>query len=1066
MATGDFSNLAIESSGEYFTIDVENLSAAIPAGFEVGKSAWITIASDGYTGTTFTAGNGFTVDIPVYFVSASFAPSTVYNLDTFTEAGSTALASHTPDTGGAWVALVNGGTVAVAAGGGYVTWSAVTGGGQWDFYAVDSGQSDVRLSSIWTNTGTNQRLGMCFRGSNSSNYWRFETRVGASADGSILTKVVGGVSTAVTVVDADGNSVSAITGNDASGDPNYFVTSATETLQIVCNGSSIKVYFHGKLKMSATDSALATNTKHGIGTRSLGPRCTDFSVGSIAGVLTCRMASEHYVATADTTTFSADAGLLSDGVATSNAAVAVAGTNSSAIPQQPPICRHAFAVDSANELVGLFQATSGSIYVDVLAGHAYGISAVKVDVTDGSTTLSNTQTSLSLSTHVDDIYAAEAEYQGYTYIGSGVYRCGPFNLASLTDAKLTVTATAYPKRGGASVLVTDSFKIINNNGGTYTSSDQYVDSTGTLTLSSGLTADVLDNQLITGNTSGAVAITRGAHVSGSTSVAAHYMSGTFSAAETVTVTNHKQATVATGVFSSSAWNGNDANPGTSGSPVRLILKAVQNILVANHFGNVYIKGRCRTPGSTPEIQNVAAISIRTWPGQTGNVVINNSTAASKIRHLHYYADLNCATQWGTGQDSGTLFSGSGLTTEGHIAIRGLLTHARGRDGSRHIQAKPVNGSAFPNRVCFINATVQDIGTDVIAAQGALPYGRNVMGYKVANNFAFDPAMMFCVAGRDCKVAPNKLYYDTGTLVGTPAIGDIIYQSTTGYWCVITDYYDPGKLFVFDPAAGGANNQATTNRQFSDDFDASFYDPANFNQATGLPTGSADGTFGVGIVHPDGLQYAGSGNPNHNAVAINFLLSDCDGQMYYTNDVINALAVNFLAVRTQANQQLSQFGASSATDYVNSRNCLIWNFTLPNQELTCRPDSLTTRVGFQVRSTVAAKFTGGYQRHGIYDSKNVARLTGSVAGMDLTQIADVFENGVAADADYNAATNDYRPNANMPTTDDVPWAFDLLGNALVGDGSDYAGALQEVAGGSGPGDSDGDDWLVRFLVMDI
>jgi hypothetical protein len=323
MATGDISNLVINSNGLTGSFDVENLSAGIPSSFESGKSAVINVQSDGYTGTTLTSSTGWSGDLAIGFDSATFASLTTYTLDTFTEAGSTALASHTPDTGAAWVALVNGGTVAVAAGGGYVTWSAVTGGGLWDFYASDSSQSDVRISATWNNLGTNQRLGVCFRGSDATNYWRFETRVGDSATGSVLTKVVAGVATAV----------SAITGSDIDGDHNYFDTSATETVQIVCNGSTIEVYFHGKLKMTATDTALSTNTKHGIGVRSVGPRCTDFSVGSYAGALTCNWHTEHYIASGDTVAITADAGLLTDGVSSSNAAAAVSGTNSSTLAQ-------------------------------------------------------------------------------------------------------------------------------------------------------------------------------------------------------------------------------------------------------------------------------------------------------------------------------------------------------------------------------------------------------------------------------------------------------------------------------------------------------------------------------------------------------------------------------------------------------------------------------------------------------------------------------------------------------------------------------------------------------------
>jgi hypothetical protein len=1030
MATGDITNLVVNADGTSGSFRVADLVAGIPTAFEAGKSAVLNVQSDGYTGTTLTSSTGWDGDLKIEHKESSFVSTgTTYASDTFTEAsGTPAMSAHVPEIdlgGGGWTGSL--GTYVVDSSSGAAK-NTVTAGTTWTYRVIECA-ADGRLV-VPMQGATNGRTGLCVRYVDDNNLIRFQTRIADTATGAQLVKRVAGVETTIATITGIGSVPS---------------SGAVFVTEIVLDGDDIKVYIDGVLILSATESAFNSNTKAGISSRSTSNFWYEFSFKQNAGYVLVNWYTEHYIAVGDTVAITSDAGLISDGTDSSNAAIAVSGTNSSTLAQQPPKARHAFPVDSTNELLSLYQATSGSIYVDVLAGHANGIAAVKVSITDGSSTLTDTQTALSLSEFADNLYADELTFQGYTYVGSGVYKCGPFDLSSLADGKITLTMTAYPLRGGSGTLITDVIKIVNNDGGTYISTDKFVDFNGTLTLSSGLTADVLDNQLITGNTSGAIAVTNGSHSSGATSIAAHYMTGTFSTAETVTITNHQQAGVATGVFSSSSWVGSDSAAGTEVAPFRSELKAIQSILEDGDYGNVYIKGRGATAASTTEIQNVAAISIRTWPGYSGNMVINGSTAASKIRHLHYYCDLNCATQWGTGQDSGTLFSGSGLTSEGHISLRGTLTHARGRDGSRHIFAKPVNGSGFPDGVCQVGQYVTEIGTDVVAAQGAQPRARNVMGYKVANNAIYDPIVAFCIAIRDCKVAPNKIYYDTGTLVGVPAIGDIIYQAATGYWVVITDYYDPGKLFIFDPSAGGSNNQATTNRQFSDDYDAAFYDPANFNQSTGLPTGSSDGTMGIGIVHPDGVQNVGSGTTPHNSVIVNDFVADTDGQLYFNNDIINTMLVNFLGIRTQANQQLSQFGASSSTGYATARNCLIWNSTFANQELTCRTDSLTDRVGFQVRNVVAAKFTGDYQRHGIYDSNNVARITGSVAGMDVTLVADPFEDGVAGNADYNGSTNDYRPTTSMPTTTDVPWAFDMLGNALAGDGSDYVGAIQEVVG---------------------
>jgi hypothetical protein len=192
-------------------------------------------------------------------------------IDEFNASVLTNLASHTPDLGGPWSPMVNGGVAEVHPEG-YMKFATNTGGGLWDIWSIESGESDVRVATQVTGSNNN-RIALMFRGINSSNYWRFQTRFGDATEGSSLVKVVNGVTTTVLTIN----------GNDADGDPNQFVATAPNDLLILCDGPDIEVWFNNKLKMAVTDSALQTATKVGLGVRSTVPRFNFFTAKTLGG---------------------------------------------------------------------------------------------------------------------------------------------------------------------------------------------------------------------------------------------------------------------------------------------------------------------------------------------------------------------------------------------------------------------------------------------------------------------------------------------------------------------------------------------------------------------------------------------------------------------------------------------------------------------------------------------------------------------------------------------------------------------------------------------------------------
>lgn len=197
--------------------------------------------------------------------------------DTFTEATTTALTSHTPDTGTGWTQEVAAtGAVANASGGDYVVASAnVTG----DDLAVsaqpDPSTADVdvqmTLAALLTGSGS-APFGVFARWADSSNFYGVQILPAGHAEvDAKLYKRVAGTYTVLASVDT--------------------TWATNDIVKLELRGTAIKVYKNGVEILSATDSSITAAGKAGIYWGQLSPngsnvnstwRGDDFSVTEFA----------------------------------------------------------------------------------------------------------------------------------------------------------------------------------------------------------------------------------------------------------------------------------------------------------------------------------------------------------------------------------------------------------------------------------------------------------------------------------------------------------------------------------------------------------------------------------------------------------------------------------------------------------------------------------------------------------------------------------------------------------------------------------------------------------------
>jgi hypothetical protein len=169
--------------------------------------------------------------------------------DAFTRADGGLNGSTPTDGGGAWTAS---GNYAVASNRMAFTATGTPGEVAWLESSLADGTYEATFPVL-----TGERFEMMFRYADMSNFWT--AILYSDANLMRLYKIVGGSDTLVT----DNSSVTLVSG---------------DAFQIVLNGSAIDVRQNGVSRMTTTDSALSTNTKHGF--RSQGGnvvRVDDFS---------------------------------------------------------------------------------------------------------------------------------------------------------------------------------------------------------------------------------------------------------------------------------------------------------------------------------------------------------------------------------------------------------------------------------------------------------------------------------------------------------------------------------------------------------------------------------------------------------------------------------------------------------------------------------------------------------------------------------------------------------------------------------------------------------------------
>ena len=1045
MAAGDISNFVVNADGVSGSFRVADLLAGVPTQFESGKAAVLNVSSDGYTGTTLTTSTGWTGDQAIAFDDATFVPTgTTYVQDSFTEGSDTNLTAHTPNTdveAGGWT-VVGGSqvyTVETANGRCHSTTSA--GGVAWGLALCDAGVADGRQSVLLKGGSTNTRLGPVFRSDGTvSNYWRVEFFTN-SATGVRITKVVGGSVINVQTVAGTGNTL----------------TTGDNTCEVVLSGSSIKVFLNGALILDITDSSLSTNTFHGFGSlASALPEFDNYAFSQNAGYVEVDFTCQQPIHDADTIAITADAGLVTDGTTASNAASAISGTNSSAIANFKPECNQFYFVQD-DELLAPRSIIAGLFDFDVRATHGYGISAVRVTFSDGvNSDVVASQTAMSRSAFRDALYADFMEARGYTFTGNlPVYRFADVDISSLDDGEITVTVEAIPKRGGSADIRSMEYTIYHNGGATYSPATRYVNSNGTLTVSA-LSADITVKQLITGGTSGAKAIVAANASSGATSLSVWHMGGTFTAAETLTITNADENTVATATFALAVWSGSDSNDGSSGTPYRSLTTAVTAVRdTGSGYGTVVCNaaGWYTIPLLAANVQKEGWIEITRGAGlaQTDVVIVQNTAAATKIPFLKLKGvTLELGRNFGSSKYGDVLLSGSSALIDALWLDDTKITHWGGRDVSVVVTA-PVNQSNFNDNVYLTNSTSTEHNWDGFTF--GEPYVRNCTATTVGLQVAIVPRGMMAFCATDVKLSPNQFEAQSGTVTGSdPSPGDYVYQASSGTWALLYDVEQTENIYflTLNPA-GGPGDEASSVRDFDEAVTVAFYTDANFDQGAGTPSGSSLGGCSLGLRHPDGIQFSNLTLTDQNTIISDGYVEDCEGQLLYsTRGDTNITFVNYLAVRFDGSvTTLSQVGADDGSTYPSQHNIKVWNTSLVNQEFYTRPATLNARVGFQVRNVIAESLTGDVGLAGSYAVNNVARASGSSSTADATLELDCFFDSIGPTDAYSASSRDFRPSADMPLTDDVPWPYDMLGNALVGDGSDYLGAVQE-AGDTPPG----------------
>jgi hypothetical protein len=186
--------------------------------------------------------------------------------DTFTEASNTALASHTPDTGGTWSVgsgtwTVYGATDELGCDSREFAWNSSTFSSA-DCYAEVTGKVD--------NVATTQQFGCCVRSSafgranaSANRYWCYVDGVGNV----FLNKEISGSSSQI-----------GSTGSIAS-----FSTTTYYLVRLQASGSSITVDVDGGNEVTTTDTAITGANLSGLYFRNTSPRVTLFDSDVLGG---------------------------------------------------------------------------------------------------------------------------------------------------------------------------------------------------------------------------------------------------------------------------------------------------------------------------------------------------------------------------------------------------------------------------------------------------------------------------------------------------------------------------------------------------------------------------------------------------------------------------------------------------------------------------------------------------------------------------------------------------------------------------------------------------------------
>ena len=767
-------------------------------------------------------------------------------------------------------------------------------------------------------------------------------------------------------------------------------------------------------------------------------------------------------------TVDTEAGAFTDGTVTSNAHTGLAVTNNSTRAYTSPTARIAGCTESQTSCKIEFDEITGTFYVEVAAASTLGVDSVTVDVDLGMANATDTATAMSRSIYQDTLRAEDGtivkpnglidstQWGANGNGGIGLWVCGPFDASTFGDGIATITAEVFPKIGDQTRTL--SWDVLLNNGGTWSESVVYVDTHGTCSLSTGLSAAIEANTLMVGETSGANAIVNVVASLGATSLELCWVSDAagFSSDEAVKFYKNVNGqrgpphNVATATLSGTpTWTASDPGTGTIGDPYRDLGDACASFNGAtNTIPVVKIKKSGTGPArATMQGQNLVNdpdtwVTLKPNDGVSrADCIVFSAGGSSRVEKIKLQdVTLNCASDFGTGYDSDPFTQGDVTYRLNFAAVDSHLTHQAGRSGQLRGTSDWIN-SQFTDSIYFLGCEISDV--HMPACKLLDSWHRNFLVHNCAGDVFNNPGMLvggviqnntwrldlmnYTQQTGAAPVTGNWVCNVVGTTITAKAeITDATYWADDGIFTISTathdwdDYQDniANSLFLYDG------------------------DPGTLPIDTTATTATKLGDGKTNSLHGDVFQYwtGAWASSDMNAIAYCVEAYDVDEQMLRTEAQgtgQNIALVNLLCVlsdRAVAETLVSLFGSANTTSNH------YWDFvTIPNGDANVSDATTDKLYDCAILNSVFRNYSKGCVDNDIRwegnwstdDTPGVTQRKGDAgAGGDPGFVDGVWDvTGYEADAiDFQPAKwSRLRTRGVLQWDGTITFPYDLYGN---------------------------------------